>query len=176
MAEWDASDPFAAVRRDAGVLDGDFDGERIPLILRYADVRAAAADYETYSSAVPFRVPIPSEEHVRKVRQLPIETDPPEHKAFRAIVQPIFSAPKRPGMIAKVETLVGDMLDNVIGAGPVEIIDGFALPLQSRALTLLLNMPMSEADEWISWGQHVFHGDAGHSSEKGNVLDAYLHR
>ncbi len=176
MADWDASDPFASARRDAGVLDGDFDGERIPLILRYHDVRAAAADYQTYSSDTPFRVPIPSEENVRRVRQLPIETDPPEHRDYRAIVQPLFSAPKRPEMIAKVEALVDTMLDDVMAKGPVEVVEEFALPLQSRALTLLLNMPLSEADEWIGWGQHVFHGEAGHSAEKGNVLDAYLHR
>ncbi len=176
MTDWDASDPFAGARRTQGVLDGDFLGERIPMILRYKDVRAAAADYETYSSDAPFRVPIPSEEKVRNVRQLPIEVDPPDHKDYRTIVQPFFSAPKQPEMIAKVEALVGGMLDEVIGAEPVDILQDFALPLQSRALTLLLNMPISEADEWISWGQHVFHGEEGHSAEKGNVLDEYLHR
>ncbi len=176
MTDWDASDPFAKARRDAGVLYGDFHGERIPLILRYRDVRAAAADYATYSSDAPFRVPIPSEENVRQVRQLPIETDPPVHKDYRAIVQPFFSAPKRPEMITKVEALVRRMLDDVVGGAPVEIVEEFALPLQSRALTLLLNMPMSEADEWISWGQHVFHTEEGQSVEKGSGLDRYLHR
>ena len=68
MTEWDATDPFAAARREKGVLDADFLGEQIPMILRYKDVRAAAADFETYSSDSPFRVPIPSEERVRKVR------------------------------------------------------------------------------------------------------------
>ena len=176
MADWDASDPFSRARREQGVLEGDFLGERIPLVLRYKDVRAAAMDPGTYSSDAPFRVPIPSEESVRNVRQLPIETDPPEHSDYRAIVQPFFSAPRKPAMIEKVETLVHDMLDDVIGAEPIEIMEGFALPLQSRALTLLLNMPMAEADEWISWGQHVFHGDDGHSAEKGSTLDQYLHR
>ena len=176
MTDWDASDPFRAARQESGVLDAEFEGERIPLILRYKDVRAAAGDYETYSSDAPFRVPIPSEEGVRKVRQLPIETDPPEHTEYRAIVQPFFSAPKRPEMIEKVEALVADMVADAVNRESVEIVDEFALPLQSRALTLLLNMPMDAADEWISWGQHVFHGDAGHSEEKGDVLDDYLHR
>ncbi len=176
MAEWDASDPFAEARREQGAILGNFHGEAIPLILRYKDVRAAALDYPTYSSNAPFRVPIPSEENVRTIRQLPIEMDPPEHADYRAIVQPFFSAPKRPDMIARVEALAGEMLDDVIGAEAVEIMEDFALPLQSRALTLLLNMPMTEADEWISWGQHVFHGEDGHSAEKGGVLDQYLHR
>jgi cytochrome P450 len=176
MSEWDTSDPFAEARRGTGILEGDFDGERIPLILRYRDVQAAAADYSTFSSDTPFRVPIPSEESVRQVRQLPIESDPPSHSDYRAIVQPFFAAPRRPEVVAKVNRLVGNMVDEVAGSGPVEVVERFALPLQSRALALLLNMPMSEADEWIGWGQHVFQGEAGHSAEKGDVLDDYLHR
>ncbi len=175
MREWDASDPFATARREAGVLDADFLGEHIPLILRYDEVRAAAANHETYSSDSPYRVPIPSEERVRKVRQLPIEVDPPEHTEYRAIVQPFFRAPRRPEMVAKVEALVGGMLDDVIDAGPIEVVEAFALPLQSRALTLLLGMPIEAADEWISWGHNVFMGPDGHSEDKGNVLDQYLH-
>ena len=176
MPEWNAADPFAAARREAGVVDGDFDGERIPLILRHRDVRAAAANYSAYSSDAPFRVPIPSEEDVRQVRQLPIETDPPDHSEYRAIVQPFFSAPKRPEMALKMEVLVNGMLDALLCGSKVEVVEEFALPLQSRALTLLLNMPMSEADEWISWGQHVFHTETGRSVDKGNVLDRYIHR
>ncbi len=176
MVDWDASDPFAKARRESGVTDGDFVGERIPLILRYKDVRAAAADYETYSSDAPFRVPIPSEESVRNVRQLPIETDPPDHADYKAIVKPFFSAPKQPETIAKIEALVDQMMRDFAGAGPIDIVDRFALPLQSRALTILLRMPMEAADEWISWGQHVFHDMDGHKAEKGTVLDQYLHR
>ena len=175
MKPWDASDPFKEARQESGVLEGDFEGENIALILRYKEVRAAAGDYATFSSDAPFRVPIPSEENVRAMRQLPIEADPPEHKEYRAIVQPFFSKPKRPEMIAEVEALVAAMLDEVVDGEPVEIVEDFALPLQSRALTLLLGMPMEAADEWISWGQHVFHDAEGHSAEKGTVLDQYLH-
>jgi len=35
----------------------------------------------------------------------------------------------------------------------------FALPIQSRALTYLLNVPESEADTYIEWGIHVFHDE-----------------
>lgn len=175
-SEWDASDPFAAARRRAGVLEGDFLGESIPLILRYRDVREAAANFRTFSSAAPFRVPIPSEERVRSVRQLPIEVDPPEHADYRAIVQPFFSVSKRPGLVAKVAAVVGAMLAEVVDSGPVEAVTGFALPLQSRALTALLRMPPEAADEWIDWGLHVFIGPEGHSEAKGGRLEHYLHR
>ncbi len=174
MPSWDTSDPFAEARTKTGVLDVDFDGEHIPLVLRYGDVRKAAGDYGTFSSNAPFRVPIPSEEHVRTTRQLPIEIDPPEHTDYRAIVQPFFSRPKKAEMIEAVETLVETMLDEATALDSVEIIHEFALPLQSRALTLLLGMPMDAAEEWIAWGTHVFHGHDAPSEEKGDRLDAYV--
>ena len=176
MSEWDASDPFAEARRRSGVLVGDFLGEKIALILRYKDVRDAASDFLTYSSDAPFRVPIPTEERVRNVRQLPIEVDPPEHTDYKAIVQPYFSVSKRPKMEKKIGALIGEMIDEVLDTEPVEIINEFALPLQSRALTVLLRMPMEAAEEWIGWGLHVFAGSEGHSEEKGSILDRYLHR
>lgn len=174
MSVWDASDPFADARRRSGVLEGDFLGERIALILRYNDVRKAASDFRTYSSDAPFRVTIPTEERVRTVRQLPIEVDPPEHTDYRAIVQPFFSVSRRPEMEEQVGALIAGMLDEAIDAAPIEIIDEFALPLQSRALAALLRMPPEAADEWIGWGLHVFSGPEGHSEEKGSVLDRYL--
>jgi len=176
VSEWDASDPFADARRRSGVVEGDFLGEKIALILRYKDVRDAASDFRTYSSDAPFRVPIPTEERVRNVRQLPIEVDPPEHTDYKAIVQPYFSVSKRPEMEKKIGTLIGEMIEEILDAEPVEIVQQFALPLQSRALTVLLRMPMEAAEEWIGWGLHVFAGSEGHSEEKGSVLDRYLHR
>jgi len=84
------ADPFREARNRGEVLQCPFQGEAIPMILRHADVREAAKDWRTYSSDAPFRVPIPSEEEVRTMRQLPIETNPPEHTEYRAIVEPFF--------------------------------------------------------------------------------------
>jgi cytochrome P450 len=100
------SDPFREARQRDGVLECEFQGEKVPMILRHEDVRQAARDWKTFSSNAPFRVPIPSEEAVRTMRQLPIETNPPEHTEYRAIVEPFFARAKQPGMIAKVEALI----------------------------------------------------------------------
>lgn len=166
-------DPFHEARQQDGVLPCTFQGETLPMILRHADVRAAAKDWKTYSSDVPFRVPIPSEEDVRSMRQLPIETNPPEHGEYREIVEPFFARPKDPAFVAKVEALVGEMLTAALGCESVEIVNDFALPMQSRALTYLLNVPESEADTWIGWGIHVFKVTGG-EFKKGIVLEDYL--
>ena len=108
------------------------------------------------------------------MRQLPIETNPPEHTEYRAIVEPFFQRAKQPEVIAKVEGLIGAMVSWALGAESIEVVNDFALPVQSRALTYLLNVPESEADTWIGWGIHVFKVTGG-EFKKGIVLEDYLH-
>lgn len=169
----DVPDPFREARRAAGVAGLPTDRETIPLILRHGDVRAAARDWRTFSSDAPFRVPIPSEELLRSVRQLPIETDPPEHADYRALVEPFFSRAKQPEFVARIEAIVGRLLDEAVARDAIEVVGEFALPLQSRALTVLLGVPETEAERFIGWGVHVFHhGDDG--AEKGRDLERYL--
>lgn len=138
------------------------------MLLRHADVRAAAKDWETYSSDVAFRVPIPSEEEMRSMRQLPIETNPPEHGEWRKLVEPFFQRSKKPEVAAKVETLIESMFAGLSGK-PFEAVGEFAIPIQCRALTYLLDVPESEADVFIAWGIHVFSGEGG-------SLEEYLHQ
>jgi len=169
------TDPFRAARAQDGVLRCPFQGETLPMILRHADVREAAKDWQKFSSDAPFRVPIPSEEAVRTMRQLPIETNPPEHAEYRALVEPFFQRAKQPEVVAKVEALIAELLTKAIARESVEVVGDFALPIQSRALTYLLNVPEREADVWIGWGIHVFKVTGG-EFKQGNVLETYLHR
>ena len=169
------SDPFQEARSTSGILQCPFHGENITMILRHEDVRKAAKDWQTFSSDAPFRVPIPSEEDVRSMRQLPIETNPPEHTDYRAIVEPFFQRAKNPEVIAQVEALIEGLLTRALEGDAVEVVNEFALPVQSRALTYLLNVPESEGEIWIGWGIHVFKVTGG-EFKTGSVLEDYLQR
>jgi len=65
------------------------------------------------------------------------------------------------------------MIEMALHKPSVEVVRDFALPLQSRALTYLLGMPESAADEWIGWGIHVFR-DEKVDSKSGTVLEKYI--
>ncbi len=144
------------------------------MILRHEDVRRAAKDWQTFSSDAPMRVPIPSEENVRTMRQLPLEVDPPEHADYRKIVEPFFQRAKDPQVIARIEALIDRLLTEALGMESIEVVRQFALPLQSYALTHLINVPESEAEQWIGWGIHVFHDGPG-GEKKGAALERYCH-
>jgi len=167
-------DPFREPRKEAGVLPCEFQGDTIPMILRHEDVRRMARDWQNFSSDAPFRIPIPSEEDVRTMRQLPVEIDPPAHTEYRAIVEPYFQRAKIPEVMAKVEAMVDASICDALSRESIEVVRELALPLQSRALTQLLNVPESEAETWIGWGTHVFRDGAG--KQKGAALEAYLHQ
>ncbi len=164
-------DPFREPRRKKGILVNDFHGDTMPILLRHEDVRNAARDWATFSSDAPFKIPIPTEEDVRTVRQLPLEIDPPDHKDYRAIVEPYFNRAKLPGVIEQVEGLVEALVSDALKRDAIEIVREFAIPLQSRGLACLLDVPQAEAEIWIGWGMHVFR--EGDGTSKGAAMEAY---
>lgn len=166
-------DAFKTVRENERTIALTHDNGNIPMLLRYKDVRKAAKNWQIYSSNAPFRVPIPSEENVRSVRQLPIEIDPPEHKVYRDLVEPFFRNPHNPEYCTQIGNLIHKQLLAVCAKDEVDVVREFALPIQSRALAYLLGLPESEAETWIEWGTHVFR-DGDDPSFKGSVLESYL--
>lgn len=172
MSNYD--DPFQEAREKCPIQIGTFQGERIPMILRHQNVREAAKDTTTYSSDAPRRIPIPSEEDVRTVRQYPLEVDPPVHAAYRKIVEPFFLRPKQAKVLAKINGLIDSLLFKALEADSIDAVKDFAIPLQSYALTYLLNVPEEEAELWVSWGLHVFKDGDGKS--KGLFMEEYSQR
>jgi cytochrome P450 len=171
----DHDDPFREARANGPVLGAKFqDGEDIPMILRLKDVRAAAKDFKTFSSDAPRRVPIPSEEEVRTVRQYPLEVDPPVHAEYRKLVEPFFLRPKSPEVVDKIHALIDRLLDGAFEAGEMDVVQKFSIPLQSHALTYLLDVDEKEAELWIRWGIHVFKDGDGKS--KGPFMEEYSRR
>ena len=66
-------DPFREARESSGLQITDFNGEEIPFVLRLKDLRKTVKDWQSFSSDHPFKVVPHSEEHLRTMRQIPIE-------------------------------------------------------------------------------------------------------
>ena len=169
MSNYD--DPFQEARAKCPIHVGTFQGEKVPMILRLKDIRAAAKDTTTFSSDAPRRIPIPPEEDVRTVRQYPLEVDPPVHADYRNIVNPFFLRPKQPDVAAKINDLIDSLIDKALELDSIDAVKDFAIPLQSYALTYLLNVSEKEAELWVSWGIHVFKDGDGKS--KGPFMEKY---
>ena len=151
----DPRDPFKEARGKCPIHSTEFNGEEIPFVLGLKDLRKTVKDWQNFSSDHPFKVVPHTEEKMRSMRQIPIEMDPPDHTDYRALVEPFFKRPNNPEYISDMEDLISSMMTDVLAADQVDAVHEFALPLQCRALTRLLNVPESEANIWKEWGLHA---------------------
>jgi cytochrome P450 len=143
------------------------------LVLGYDHLKQVARDWTTFTSATPFRVPIPEESALRPVRQYPIETDPPDHGAYRRLIEHRFSRSAadahRPAVSAHVDALLADAL----AVGTLDVVDGFAIPIVAHAIALTMGLP-DDTPRLVAWGLHVFR-DPHTGERRANAdLDRYL--
>ncbi|TMU57329.1 cytochrome P450 [Flagellimonas algicola] len=176
MQKSELPDPFEEIRLKSGVGEMNDQDDPVKMVLRHKDVRKTAHNYKTFTSAaVPGRIVVPSEVNIRKTRQIPFELDPPIHGVYRAIVEPWFKRPLQADYAEKLTAQINALVEETLEKDKVEVIEEFALILQSRALTLLLNIPYEEASTWISWGTHVFRSeDTALDGDKANILYDYI--
>jgi cytochrome P450 len=169
-------DPFIAVRQEKGIGEMDDQNDPVQMVLRLKDVRKTAHNWKTFQSgAQPGRIVIPSEVEIRDTRQLPFELDPPKHTEFRAIVEEWFKRPQGEAYAEKVKEQISQAIDEALLKDSFDMVIDLALPIQSRALTLLLNIPIEEAETWISWGTHVFRSEGeALDGDKANILYDYI--
>ena len=169
-------DPFKEARLKKGYGEMNDQDDPVVIVLRHEDIRQCAKNWQSFQSgAVPGRIVVPSEVNIRDTRQIPFEVDPPEHKSYRLLVEEWFRRPLLPEYKEALTQQIESLVDEVLSKDSVEVIQDFSLPLQSRALTLLLNMPYSEAETWISWGTHVFRSEGDPlDNAKANVLYDYI--
>lgn len=176
MKKSEFNDPFEEARINQGFGEMDDQNDPVTMLLRHKDVRKGAHDWKTFQSgAVPGRIVIPSEVNIRTTRQIPFEVDPPQHKDFRDLLDPWFKRPLGEEYQAQLTEQIRALVDEVIAKNSVDVISEFSLKLQSRALTLLLNIPYEESDLWISWGTHVFRSEGeALDGDKAAILYDYI--
>lgn len=169
-------DPFEKARKEKGIGEMNDQGDPVVMVLGFKDVKKYAHDWQTFQSgAKPGRIVVPSEENLRDIRQIPFEVDPPLHGEYRVLMEDWFRRPFQAEYEVKLVAQIEKIVDAMLEKDSLEVIREFALPLQSRALTLLINTPFEEADTWISWGTHVFRSDDNPlDTSKANVLFDYL--
>lgn len=160
------ADPFVKAREESGYAKIDDQDDPVTMLLRLKDVRKTAHNWKTFrSGATPGRIVVPSEVNIRDTRQIPFEMDPPEHTGYRKLLGAWFKRPLGEEYQDKLSAMISEIIEDSLRKDTVEVVQEFALKLQSRALTLLLNVPFEESETWISWGTHVFRSE-------GEALDA----
>ncbi|MEM9830453.1 MAG: cytochrome P450 [Bacteroidota bacterium] len=169
-------DPFEQARVEKGYGEINDQNDPVTMILRLKDVRKCAHNWKSFQSgAKPGRIVVPSEVNIRDTRQIPFEVDPPQHGEYRALVEAWFKRPLEDEYQEQLTQQISEIVDEALAADSIEIVEEFSLKLQSRALTLLLNIQYQESETWIAWGTHVFRSeDDPLDGEKASILYDYI--
>lgn len=176
MKKSEFPDPFEKIRLETGHSTINDQDDPVVMLLRLKDVKECAKNWQTFQSgAQPGRIVVPSEVNIRDTRQIPFELDPPMHGVYRDLIEDWFKRPQQPDYEAKLMTLTQTIIEEAVAKDSIELVEAFSLPLQSKALTLLLNIPYAEAEIWIDWGVHVFRSeDTALDGAKATILYDYI--
>jgi cytochrome P450 len=88
---------------------------------------------------------------------IPIEIDPPEHRKYRAILDPVFSPQGIQSLDATIRKLANDLIDEVIDKGECEFTTAYGRPLPVSIFLDLMGLPQSMRDTFVDWAVGLLH-------------------
>jgi cytochrome P450 len=159
-------------------------GDRVWLVTRYADVRAALADPRLHKDWAgkltgPDWVP---DEMTAYLNTHMLNADPPDHTRLRKLVSKGFTARRVAGLRPRVEAITASLLDAVeprLTAGDtVDLIEAFAFPLPVTVICELLGVPTQDQAQFRQWSNAVVasEGEPGSFRAAGTAMYHYFTR
>lgn len=132
------------------------DGKGTWVITRAKDQRRVLQDPETFSSHRSIFASALGESWP----MIPLELDPPEHGAFRSLLNPLLS-PKRVMVLEPaVRERAAFLIDRIAAAGTdCDVMKDFALPFAVNIFLRFLGLSDDRLEEFVSWANDLLHGD-----------------
>ena len=158
-------------------------GDRVWLVTRYADVRAALTDPRLHKDwagklTAPDWVP---DEVTGYLSVHMLNTDPPNHTRLRKLVSKAFTARRVAGLRPRVEAITASLLDALearvrAGEETVDLIEAFAFRLPVTVICELLGVPAQDQAEFRQWSDAIVsdEGEAGSFRAAGTAMYHYF--
>jgi cytochrome P450 len=135
--------PLYGMMRDVGAVVDLGPDMNMVLIGRDEDARHVLAHPEIFSSGI-------DAVHIGQVRPLiPLQIDPPKHRNYRRLLDPIFAPKQIAPLEEATRALVRELLAPLKSASGCNFHTALAEPLPSTVFLQLLGLPTSRAAEFI---------------------------
>jgi cytochrome P450 len=143
---------FAALRDSVPVMPVEGVGVGV-VVTRRAEIEEIFRDPETFSSNM-------SAVDLKNVRPLiPLQIDPPDHKKYRKILDPVF-APREMALIAEpVTALANELIDQFVDRDGIDFAREFSVPFPSLVFLTLLGLPLDELPRFIEMKDGIIRPD-----------------
>ncbi len=90
---------------------------------------------------------------------IPLQIDPPDHKKFRKLLDPIFAPRKMQAMDDEVSALVNNLIDGFIDKDRIDFAKEFSVPFPSVVFLTLLGLPPEELDTFLTMKDGIIRPD-----------------
>jgi cytochrome P450 len=131
---------YRRAQAEGAVVAGTFG----PQVVRRSAVEYVLQHPEEFSSAMQ------AVDLGQSVPLIPLQVDPPNHKNYRRLLDPIF-APRQMNLLEPdIARLVNERIDGFIDTGRCEFSDELAVPLPSAVFLRLVGLPLSQLDLFLS--------------------------
>jgi cytochrome P450 len=131
------------------------------IVTRYNEIRHVLTDTETFSS-FPNNLVTPADFG----KFIPLELDPPEHTAYRRVLQPLFSPQRMKRLSDDIRTVVNELIDKFAPRGEAEFVSEFAHELPARVFLALMDWPLEDAPMFTEATDAVLFGEPGGTQEE----------
>ena len=90
---------------------------------------------------------------------IPIEIDPPDHRKYRNIVDPIISPQGVLKLEDRIRSLANELIDDFIDDGTCTFDEAFGRPLPVLVFLDLMGLPRDMCDTFVSWAMALLHSN-----------------
>jgi cytochrome P450 len=88
---------------------------------------------------------------------IPLEVDPPDHRLYRRLLNPLLSPQRISAIEASVRQRAINLIEPLRGAGGCEVMSEFAIPYAVSIFLEFLGMPLARMDEFLAWANNILH-------------------
>jgi cytochrome P450 len=88
---------------------------------------------------------------------IPIEIDPPHHRKYRNIVDPLFSPKGVLQLEGQIRQRARDLIDAIVDKGECEFTEAFGRPLPVCVFLDIMGLPQDMRDTFVSWAVDLLH-------------------
>lgn len=97
---------------------------------------------------------------------IPLEIDPPDHRKYRAILDPLFSPQAITRLEGAIRKLANDLIDEFIDEAGCEFTTAFGRPLPVSVFLDLMGLPQDMRDTFVRWAMGLLHSQNREVNEK----------
>jgi cytochrome P450 len=109
--------------------------------------RSDATDHALYKFAGPQKL----FEEKGWPRTMPLGGDPPAHRRYRSLIDPVFNTPGARKLEPTIREVTHRLIDTFVDAGQCDFVASFAVPLPVELITLVLGFALDDIPKLRRW-------------------------